>query len=110
VEWRAADWPGGDFHDQGDNLRQGLLIYPSINFQAHACTSIRNCVCQSVGSSIRLPVYPKSVSKFLFTAVHGRIDLKLGGDLQVNLHFLFFFLLSSSSNSSFSELEFIHIY
>jgi hypothetical protein len=45
-----------------------------------------------------------------------RIDSKFGGDLQVELPYLFllFFLLSSSSNSSFSsfssEFECIHIY
>jgi hypothetical protein len=57
---------------------------------------------------------------FKVSAVCGRTDLKLGGDLLVDLLFLFllFFLLSSSnsffsssfSSSSSSEFEFIGIY
>jgi hypothetical protein len=72
-----------------------------------------------VGWYVGMLVRPHIALKCFFSAVCGRIDLKFGGKLQVNLHFLFlcFFLLSSSSksfsksSSSFTlELEFICIY
>jgi hypothetical protein len=50
----------------------------------------------------------------IFSAVYGRIDLKFGRDLHIDLlfQFLFFFFLSSSSNSfsSFSsEIKLIYL-
>jgi hypothetical protein len=56
-----------------------------------------------VAPSICLSV-PKVQNKF---QIFLWIDLKFGGDLQVDVHFLFlhFFLLSSSSKSSFSSFS-----
>jgi hypothetical protein len=53
----------------------------------------------------------KQISRCFFSAVCGRVDLKFGGDLHIDLHFLFllYFLLNSSFNSSSSEFEIIHI-
>jgi hypothetical protein len=63
--------------------------------------------------SFGLSVRPHIALNVIISTVCGRIDLKFGGDLQVDLHLLFhfLFLLSSSSSSPFSlEFKVIHIY
>jgi hypothetical protein len=54
-------------------------------------------------------VHPYITLSAFFSAVCGRIDLKFGKDLHVDLlfQFLFFFFLNSSKSSFSSELEFI---
>ena len=65
-------------------------------------------LCLLVGQSVCRSVCPHITLSVIFSAVHGRIDLKFGGDLHVDLlfQFLIFFFLNSSNSSFSSEIEF----
>jgi hypothetical protein len=83
-------------------LPSSICKFHSIHFFLGACMNLYKNLCNLVGWSVR-PSVGSYIALNAFFSVCGRIDLKFGGVLHIDLLFLFLFFLISSSNSSFSS-------
>jgi hypothetical protein len=103
--WQNLLYERRGFHEQeNDNHRQhtgNLILVGYIILGASKRLYIRLCpsICWFVCLLVRLSVRPHITLNAFFSAVCGRIDLKFGGDLHVDLLFQYLLFFVSQHNS-----------